>query len=273
MTNNMQESMKKQEEEIAARMKLVRNKVLVMSGKGGVGKSTVAVNLAAALAAAGKKVGLLDIDLHGPNVPRMLGIAGMRLESDGEEILPYAAAPNLWACSMALLGVDTSTALIWRGPRKTSAIKELLGGVKWGALDYLFIDSPPGTGDEALTAAQAIPGLTAVLVTTPQEVALDDARRSASFAGSMKLKISGVVENMSGFVCPGCGLETPIFSSGGGEKLAAELGAVFLGRIPLDPRAVAMADAGRTLFDIESGKTRDAVRAVAAKFEEACPLL
>jgi Mrp family chromosome partitioning ATPase len=253
-------------------MKLVRNKVLVMSGKGGVGKSTVAVNLASAMAAAGKRTGLLDIDLHGPNVPRMLGIADKRLESDGEGILPFAAAPNLWACSMALLGIAPDTALIWRGPRKTSAIKELLGGVKWGTLDYLFIDSPPGTGDEALTAAQSIPGLTgAVLVTTPQEVALDDARRSASFAKSLKMKILGVVENMSGFVCPGCGLETQVFSSGGGEKLAAELGAEFLGRIPLDPAAVLRADSGKTLFAIEAGKTREAVRAIAAKFSAACP--
>ncbi len=271
---SMEETLKNQAGEITARMKLVRNKVLVMSGKGGVGKSTVAVNLAAAMAASGKKTGLLDIDLHGPNVPRMLGIAGKRLESDGEEILPFAAAPGLWACSMALLGIEPDTALIWRGPRKTSAIKELLGGVKWGDLDYLFIDSPPGTGDEALTAGQSIPGLTgAILVTTPQEVALDDARRSASFAKSLKIKILGVVENMSGFVCPGCGLETPIFSSGGGEKLAAELGADFLGRIPLDPLAVARGDSGRTLFDMESGKTRDAVKSVAARFAEVCPAL
>ncbi len=269
--NPMETKLKKQDEEIAAKMRLVRNKVLVMSGKGGVGKSTVAVNLAAALAAAGKRTGLLDIDLHGPNVARMLGIAGMRLESDGESIQPYAAAPNLVVCSMALLGADTSTAIIWRGPRKTSAIKELLGGVNWGGLDYLFIDSPPGTGDESLTAAQAIPGLAAVLVTTPQEVALDDARRSASFAESLKIKILGVVENMSGFVCPGCGLETPIFSSGGGEKLADELGAAFLGRLPLDPKAVMLADAGRTLFDLEYGKTRDAARAIAEKFSGVCP--
>lgn len=269
--NPMETELKKQDEEIAGKMLLVRNKVLVMSGKGGVGKSTVAVNLAAALAGFGKKTGLLDIDLHGPNVARMLGIAGMRLESDGEEVVPYAVTPNLSVCSMALLGVDPSTALIWRGPRKTSAIKELLGGVKWGILDYLVIDSPPGTGDEALTAAQAIPGLTGVLVTTPQEVALDDARRSASFADSLKIKIAGVVENMSGFVCPGCGLETPIFSSGGGEKLAAELGAVFLGRLPLDPKAVLLADSGRTLFDLESGKTREAAMALALKFAEVCP--
>lgn len=269
--NPMETELKKQDEEIAGKMLLVRNKVLVMSGKGGVGKSTVAVNLAAALAGFGKKTGLLDIDLHGPNVARMLGIAGMRLESDGEEVVPYAVTPNLSVCSMALLGVDPSTALIWRGPRKTSAIKELLGGVKWGILDYLVIDSPPGTGDEALTAAQAIPGLTGVLVTTPQEVALDDARRSASFADSLKIKIAGVVENMSGFVCPGCGLETPIFSRGGGEKLAAELGAVFLGRLPLDPKAVLLADSGRTLFDLESGKTREAAMALALKFAEVCP--
>ncbi|OGR41260.1 MAG: hypothetical protein A2X35_07660 [Elusimicrobia bacterium GWA2_61_42] len=267
----LNEELKKQEQEITSRMALVRNKVLVMSGKGGVGKSTVAVNLAAAMAASGKKIGLLDIDLHGPNVARMLGIAGRRLESDGESIQPYAAAPNLAVCSMALLGADPSMALIWRGPRKTSAIKELLGGVNWGELDYLFIDSPPGTGDESLTAAQAMPGLAAVLVTTPQEVALDDARRSASFAASMKVKILGVVENMSGFVCPGCGLETPIFSSGGGEKLAAELGAAFLGRLPLDPKAVMFADSGRTLFDMESGRTRDAARAIAEKFAGVCP--
>ncbi|HCC47421.1 MAG TPA: ATP-binding protein [Elusimicrobia bacterium] len=269
---SMEETIKEQEREIAGRMRQVRNKVLVMSGKGGVGKSTVAVNLAAAMAAAGKKTGLLDVDLHGPNVARMLGIAGMRLESDGDSIQPYAAAPNLVVCSMALLGADPSTAIIWRGPRKTSAIKELLGGVNWGELDYLFIDSPPGTGDETLTVAQSLPGLTgAVLVTTPQEVALDDARRSASFAGSLKVKILGVVENMSGFVCPGCGLETHVFSSGGGEKLAAELGAAFLGRLPLDPKAVMFADSGRTLFEMESGKTRDAAMAIAEKFFEVCP--
>lgn len=270
--NPMENEYKKQDEAIAARMKLVRNKVLVMSGKGGVGKSTVSVNLAAAMAAAGRKTGLLDIDLHGPNVARMLGIAGMRLGSDGEDILPYQVSVNLSVCSMALLGADPSTAIIWRGPRKTSAIRELLSGVKWGTLDYLFLDSPPGTGDEALTAAQSIPGLTgAVLVTTPQEVALDDARRSASFADSLKVKILGVVENMSGFVCPGCGLETPIFSSGGGEKLAAELGTVFLGRLPLDPKAVMMADAGRTLFELESGKMREAAVKIAEKFAEVCP--
>ena len=268
---SMEETIKQQDEEIAAGMKLVRNKVLVMSGKGGVGKSTVAVNLASAMAASGKRTGLLDIDLHGPNVARMLGITGVRLESDGQSILPFNAAPNLSVCSMALLGMDTSTALIWRGPRKTSAIKELLGGVKWGKLDYLFLAPPPGTGDEPLTVAQAIPGLTAVLVTTPQEVALDDARRSASFARSLKLKITGVVENMCGFVCPGCGVETPIFSGGGGEKLAAELGVEFLGKIPLDPGAARLADSGKTLYDIESGKTRDAVKAIAEKFSRLCP--
>ncbi len=270
--NDMQDEMRKQDEAIEARMKPVRNKVLVMSGKGGVGKSTVSVNLAAAMAAAGKKTGLLDIDLHGPNVARMLGIAGQRLGSDGEDIIPYEVSANLSVCSMALLGADPSTAIIWRGPRKTSAIREMLGGVKWGTLDYLFLDSPPGTGDESLTAAQSIPGLTgAVLVTTPQEVALDDARRSAAFAHSLAVKILGVVENMSGFVCPGCGLETPVFSSGGGEKLAAELGAAFLGRLPLDPKAVMMADAGRTLFELESGRMREAAAGIAAKFAEVCP--
>lgn len=269
---NVQEAMKKQDETIASRMAAVRNKVLVMSGKGGVGKSTVAVNLACAMAAAGKKTGLLDIDLHGPNIARMLGVSGMRLEAEGEELLPYPASPNLWACSMALLGVDPSTAIIWRGPRKTSAIKEMLGAVRWGQLDYLFLDSPPGTGDESLTVAQSLPGLTgAVLVTTPQEVALDDARRSAAFARSLKLKVLGVVENMSGFVCPGCGKETHIFSNGGGEKLAAELGAEFLGRIPLDPGAAALADSGKSLYDAESGPTRDAVRSISEKFAGLCP--
>ncbi len=268
---SMEETLKVQVAEIAARMKLVRNKVLVMSGKGGVGKSTVAVNLASAMAASGKNIGLLDIDLHGPNVARMLGIAAMRLESDGDSILPFAVTPNLSVCSMALMGADPSTALIWRGPRKTSAIKELLGGVKWGTLDYLFIDSPPGTGDEALTAAQSIPGLTGILVTTPQEVALDDARRSVSFASSLNVKIIGIVENMSGFFCPGCGLETPIFSSGGGERLADEVGAEFLGKIPLDPAAALLADSGKTLCDLEAGKTRSAVNAIAEKFSRLCP--
>ena len=253
--NPVNDEFEKQTEKILARMAAVKNKIIVMSGKGGVGKSTVSVNLAAATAAEGFKTGLLDIDLHGPNVPRMLGIDGQRLVAEDDEIIPFRVYENLTVCSMAMLGADPKTPIIWRGPRKSGVIRQLLGDVRWGGLDYLFLDTPPGTGDEILSAVQAVNGWTgAVVVVTPQEVALDDGRRSLAFAAEMGLKVLGIVENMSGFICPHCGAETEIFKRGGGEKLAAETGTAFLGRVPLEPRIAIMSDGGEP-FCLKAGGT------------------
>lgn len=227
-------------------MSAVKNKILVMSGKGGVGKTTVSVNLACAMAKAGYKVGLLDIDLHGPNVPKMLGIDNLQMTVEGNQILPYKVSDNLYVCSLAMLGANTQTPIIWRGPLKAAAIRQMLGDVRWGTLDYLFLDCPPGTGDEILSAFQAVTSWTgAVVVTTAQEVALDDAKRSLAFAKQVGLKVLGIVENMSGFICPHCGEESDIFKKGGGEDLAKTCGCEFLGRIPIELGIVTLADSGK----------------------------
>src|SRR5512133_472551 len=213
----------------------VKHVILVLSGKGGVGKSTVSVNLAYALSSHGKKVGLLDLDMHGPNVPKMLGIEDHKLQVMGERIEPVRVTGSLSVISMAFLLPDTSTPIIWRGPMKMAAIQQFLGEVNWGSLDYLVVDLPPGTGDEALTIAQLAPNVRgAVIVTTPQDVATLDAKKSAKFVEKLGLPVIGVIENMSGMVCPHCGEQIELFGRGGGKKLADELGVPFLGAIPLD---------------------------------------
>ncbi len=237
----------KQAENINKNMSSIKNKILVMSGKGGVGKTTVAVNLACAMAKKGFKTGLLDIDLHGPNVPKMLGIDSFKMTVDkNQQILPYKVNDNLLVCSLAMLGADNQTPIIWRGPLKAAAIRQMLGDVRWGELDYLFLDCPPGTGDEILSAFQAVQDWTgAVVVTTAQEVAIDDAKRSLAFANQVGLKVLGIVENMSGFICPHCGQESNIFKKGGGEDLAKVYGTEFLGRVPLELGIVTLADSGK----------------------------
>jgi len=224
----------------------IKNKIVVMSGKGGVGKSTVAVNLALTLADAGHKVGVMDVDIHGPDVAMLLGVQDERLESDGEMIVPVRVNENLSAISMAFLLEDRDTPIVWRGPMKMSAIKQFLGEVAWGDLDYLVIDLPPGTGDEPLTVAQLIPdGAWAVIVTTPQDLALLDSRKAIRFAEALKMNVAGVVENMSGLTCPHCNETIDLFKTGGGEAAAKEMGVNFLGRIPIDPHMVKMGDLGQ----------------------------
>jgi ATP-binding protein involved in chromosome partitioning len=224
----------------------IRRKIMVMSGKGGVGKSTVAINLAASLALRGHQVGILDADIHGPDVPRMLGIEGQRLSSSGDGIDPVEVFHGFKAVSMALLSPEPDKAIIWRGPRKHSAIKQFLGKVNWGDLDFLFIDLPPGTGDEPLSVARLIKEVDgAVIVTTPQDVALLDSRKAVSFSRLIEVPVLGIVENMSGMVCPHCSEKIDLFKIGGGEKAARDLGVAFLGRIPIDPRVVHQCDAGR----------------------------
>ncbi|KUG20478.1 MAG: Mrp/NBP35 family ATP-binding protein [Methanomicrobiaceae archaeon] len=233
----------------------VKHVILVLSGKGGVGKSTVAANLAFALSNHGYNTGLVDLDIHGPNIPKMLGIEEHRLQSyDGKTIEPVRITGTLAVVSMAFLLPEKNTPVIWRGPMKMTAIKQFLEDVSWGDLDYLVVDLPPGTGDEALTIAQMAPNIAgAVIVTTPQEVAVMDSSKAVEFVRKLDLPVLGIIENMSGFVCPHCGKEVDIFGTGGGKKEAEDLGVPFLGSIPLDPDMRKAADEGRP-FIIRRGK-------------------
>jgi ATP-binding protein involved in chromosome partitioning len=222
----------------------IKHKFIVMSGKGGVGKSSTSVNLAVALADKGYQVGLMDVDLHGPDIPRMLGIKGMLSVTENQKLSPIKYSDNLKVVSIESLMSGKDEAIIWRGPVKYSAIKQFIGDVEWGELDYLIIDSPPGTGDEPLTIAQTISDAKAIIVTTPQEVSLADVRKSISFCKTVKMEIFGLVENMSGYSCPHCGEHINLFGSGGGEKTASEAGIIFLGKIPFDQRVVTCGDTG-----------------------------
>jgi len=230
-------------EKLKERMSGVRHTIAVMSGKGGVGKSTVAVNLAATLAEQGHRVGLLDADIHGPNIAKMLGIEERRFTGSEEAIEPVDISPNLHVASVALVGYDRDTALIWRGPMKLSIIKQFLEDVVWGELDYLIIDTPPGTGDESMTVCQFLPDLGGVMiVSTPQEVAILDSRKSVDFARKMNVPVLGIVENMSD---PENGPR--LFGQGGGRRAAEELDVPFLGSLPLDASAVESGDTGTPL--------------------------
>jgi ATP-binding protein involved in chromosome partitioning len=230
---------------LESRLCRIRRKIVVLSGKGGVGKSTVAVNIAVALHAAGKRVGLLDIDIHGPSIPTMLGLEGMLPRGGAEGLLPVEAA-GLKVMSLGFLLPDPDQAVIWRGPMKMGAIKQFLKDVAWGDLDFLVIDSPPGTGDEPLSACQLIGRLDgAVIVTTPQKVAAVDVRKSVTFCRQLGVPVLGVVENMSGFACPRCGEVTPILGAGGGRRIAEDMDAPFLGSIPMDPAIASACDAGQ----------------------------
>jgi ATP-binding protein involved in chromosome partitioning len=235
-----------QDASVADSLRKIRTKLVVMSGKGGVGKTSTSVNLSLALASRGFKVGLMDVDLHGPDVPRMLGLTGMPDVNANRKLEPMRHSANLVAISMESFLPKSDDAVIWRGPLKFSAIRQFIADVEWGNLDFLVIDSPPGTGDEPLTVAQQIPDARAIIVTTPQEVALADVRKSINFCRTVKLSILGMVENMSGLTCPHCAEVIEIFGSGGGERTAAEMGIDFLGRIPMDPRLVACGDSGRS---------------------------
>ena len=237
----------KDEQDVALKDSLsrIRNKIMVMSGKGGVGKTSTSVNLAVALARLGYQVGLMDVDLHGPDVPRVLGLMGMIGLSPNHKLAPMPFNDNLKVVSIESLTTSKDDAIIWRGPIKFSAIRQFIADVDWGKLDFLIIDAPPGTGDEPLTVAQTIPDAKAVIVTTPQEVSLADVRKSISFCRTVKMEIFGLVENMSGYVCPHCGEQVDLFGSGGGEKTALNAGLPFLGRVPFDPKVVACGDNGQ----------------------------
>jgi ATP-binding protein involved in chromosome partitioning len=234
---------------LQSRMADIRHKLLVLSGKGGVGKSTVAANLAVALAETGKRAGLLDIDIHGPSIPKLLGIEGNPIQVVGQEMIPAKVSENLAVMSIGFLVATGRDAVIWRGPKKHGAIRQFLTDVAWGKLDYLVVDSPPGTGDEPLSIAQLLGSAAgAIVVTTPQDVAISDVRRCVTFCNALSLPVVGIVENMSGLVCPKCGQRIDLFKRGGGRALAAEMGVPFLGQIPIDPEVVVAGDAGVPLL-------------------------
>jgi ATP-binding protein involved in chromosome partitioning len=233
-----------QDAAVDSSLRKIKNKYVVLSGKGGVGKTSTSVNLSLALADKGFNVGIMDVDLHGPDVPRMLGLNGMLDLSKNNKLNPMRYSDNLKVVSIESLIASKDDAIIWRGPLKYSAIRQFIGEVEWGDLDFLIIDSPPGTGDEPLTVAQTIRDAKAIIVTTPQEVSLADVRKSISFCRTVKMDIFGLIENMSGFTCPHCNQMVDLFGSGGGEKTAISAGIPFLGKIPFDPNVVSCGDNG-----------------------------
>ncbi len=244
--------------------------IMVMSGKGGVGKSSFSANLGAVLASRGAKVGILDADIHGPNIPRMLGIGNRHLEASPLGLKPVEAMENLKVVSMALLSSDSDRPIVWRGPAKHNLIRQFAQKVEWGELDFLLVDLPPGTGDEPLSVARLVGRMDgSVVVTTPQEVAILDSRKAVVFSQMLKIPVLGIVENMSGMSCPHCGGRIDLFRTGGGEKAARELGVPFLGRIPIDPEMVELCDEGRPLaLDRPDSPVRAAYLDLATKILE-----
>jgi len=259
-----------QDRRLKERMAKIRHKLVVISGKGGVGKTSAAVNLAYNLAGNGKRTGILDVDIHGPNVAKMLGIEGRRLVHSDDGIRPVEVSNNLVAVSLALAMENPDQPIIWRGPLKMVTIKQFLADVAWGELDYLIIDSPPGTGDEPLSVCQLIQDVDgALIVTTPQDVAILDSRKSVLFAKELKVPVVGIIENMSGFTCPHCGAKIELFKSGGGERAAGDLKVPFLGRIPFEPEMVKSGDSGRPLISYGEGKgASKAIEEITERIEE-----
>jgi len=236
---------KSERKAIARRMDKIGHKLLVLSGKGGVGKSTVAVNIAAALVLEGKKVGVMDIDIHGPSITKLIKVKEAPREGAEGSIRPAIASDALKVMSIGYFLTSKDEAVIWRGPRKHGMIRQFLTDVEWGELDYLIVDSPPGTGDEPLSIVQSLQDADgAVIVTTPQDVAVDDVRRSISFCNTLNLPVIGVVENMCGFVCPHCGKSSDIFKRGGGAVMADQMKVRYLGDVPIDPDVVRACDEG-----------------------------
>ena len=241
---NKNQAKEDQDAQVKGSLQKIKNKFIVMSGKGGVGKTSTSVNLAIALSEKGFKVGLMDVDLHGPDVPRMLGLSGMLDLNPNRKLNPMKYSENLATVSIESLTPNKDDAVIWRGPIKYSAIRQFIADVEWGELDFLIVDSPPGTGDEPLTIAQTMSDAKAIIVTTPQEVSLADVRKSINFCKTVKMDIFGLIENMSGLECPHCGKMIELFGSGGGEKTAADADINFIGRVPFDLNMVTAGDSG-----------------------------
>lgn len=234
--------------EIESRMNNIENIILILSGKGGVGKSTISAKLASHLALEGKQVGLLDVDIHGPSIPTLFGIADKKLEARKNSLEPIRVGENLRVVSIGFLLQSESDAVIWRGPLKTQMIISFLRDVEWGNLDYLIIDLPPGTGDESLSICQFLNRRAkAVIITTPQDLSVKDVQKAITFCRQLNMPVAGIIENMSGFICPNCGERVDIFKTGGGEKLARKSGVNFLGRIPVLPKIVEESDSGKIM--------------------------
>ncbi|NLA74171.1 MAG: Mrp/NBP35 family ATP-binding protein [Deltaproteobacteria bacterium] len=264
MSNNQQnqglkglDAQSQQEMEIGKRLKRIKNKIVVMSGKGGVGKSSVAAFLSISLAKKGYRVGLMDVDLHGPSIPRMLGInANIAVSPVSGKAMPIEPMPNLQVISIeSIMGTDKDAATIWRGPIKIGVIRQFISDMDWAELDYLVIDSPPGTGDEPLTIAQTIKDAKALIVTTPQEISIADVRKSINFCRQVNMEMLGVVENMNGLKCPHCGEAINLFKSDGGKEMAEKAGVNLLASLPIEPEVVKLADTGRLseLYDAGIG--------------------
>jgi len=262
-----------EDEKLKSRLSKIKHKIAVISGKGGVGKTMVTVNLAASFAMYGYdwKVGILDADIHGPSVPKMLGVSGKRMEAGPPGIFPVVGPLGIRMVSMDFLLPSEDSPVIWRGPLKMVAIRQFLSDIVWGSLDFLFIDLPPGTGDEPLSVMQLIPEMDGVvIVTIPSEVSQIVVRKAVVFARQLKVPILGIIENMSGFVCPKCGAEIDIFRKGGGKEIADNLGVPFLGSIPIDPRICEDSDKGIP-FVIEHADSpaAKAFKEIVLKIEEA----
>jgi len=250
MEKSNNDELKRLEKQLSQNMARIRSKILVLSNKGGVGKSSVSVNTAVSLSLSGKKTGLLDADIHGPSVAKLLGFEGEKLISSTGGFLPFRVKANLHAVSMASVMENADTPVIWRGPLKMSVLRQFLAEVAWGDLDFMIIDSPPGTGDEPLSICQLTGKLDgAIIVTTPQDVALLDSRKCVKFLEQLKVPVIGILENMSGFTCPHCGKQSNPFKTGGGEISARELGVPFLGKLPLDTRIMEASDSGTAFIE------------------------
>lgn len=242
-----------EQDQINNNLKGVKHKILVLSGKGGVGKSSMAVNLAVWLSTQGKKVGLLDVDIHGPSVPKLLGLEDRKIQNISDQIQPIKYTDTLKVMSVGFVIKDEDTALIWRGPMKHNVIKQFVCDVEWGQLDYLIVDCPPGTGDEPLSIVNLLGTPDgAVIITTPQQVAVTDVKKCITFCRHLELPILGLIENMSGFVCPHCNEVTTIFGDDGGKQLAKSFNIPLLGSIPLDPDMVPAADTGKPFIYFNS---------------------
>lgn len=255
-----------EDESVKKKLEQIDDVIVVLSGKGGVGKSTVAANFALSLALQGFKVGILDVDIHGPSIPKLLGLVGKRMIIKDDMLLPLDGYAGIKVVSIGLMLEHDERPVIWRGPMKANMIRELLQHAEWGKLDYLIVDSPPGTGDEPLSIAQFIAKKArAVILTTPQEVSTIDVEKCITFCKQLSLPITGIIENMSGFFCSHCGKETAIFSHGGGKRLAEKYSIPFLGTIPIEPTIVQSGDRGRPFVyfyeKTEAAKRFDAIAA------------
>jgi len=258
---------KERDERIKKNLVKIRHKIVIFSGKGGVGKTTVACNLSYALIKNGLKVGLLDADITGPNIPKMIGLDGHPLANSEEEIMPLDK-DGLKVISIASL-IPSNIPVIWRGPLRSIALSQFLGDVIWGELDFLIVDLPPGTGDEVLTTAQKMQPDMAIIVTTPQEIALIDSRRATNMAKQLNINHIGIVENMSGLICPKCGYEIELFGKGGGKREAEELGVLYLGSIPINLEVRKKADEGiPIILDNEREDISQKIKKIAKKIEE-----